>query len=827
MLRNSFSGRKLIVLTVLVAGTVLSVSLFMLVRKWEGKRLEAEFIIRAKDRVEAIKNGIDNYLSEIYSVGDFYAASVSIERDEFAEFTKGILLRDPNIEALCWIPRVLDPERKPYEDAAHKQGYLGFEIKDYAADGKLIRAGKRPEYYPVYYVEPFKGNEIILGVDFSVDKARWQAMQEARDKDAVVVTEKIELLRPTQNDFGIRFFLPIYRNGLPHTTQDQRRENLVGFISTLFEVGQYIEASLSKLPPAGVNIYIYDGLSANKKNLIYTRLGRSLPRESSIYPLVFHNEIHWDTDFDVANHKWLISCYPTKGFFGAAKLWVSWFVLFVGLLFTILLARYLFGIFARVRYIESLVEERTTQLQETNKRLEDINILNTSLLATIPFGIDIVDEDGNIVFLNKRLEEKVGKLPISKKCWEVYKDDRMQCGNCPLLKGVIPGETEIIEVNGVFGGRVFQIFHTGMFYNGKKAILEVFQDVTEHKQLDKQISDLARFPAENPYPVLRISQDGKIMYANASCQLAMPEHKCEAGQYAPEPLRWLIMDAFNSQQIKRGVEIASMGRVFSFTLVPVIEGGYVNLYGSDITELKKAFAQLKKIDQLKSDFVSTVSHELRTPLTAIKEGVDIVIDGTAGSLNPKQIEFLNISKRNIDRLVRLINSILDFQRLESGKMVFIFAQHDLNAAVKEVKENMLPLALGKGLDIIVELVDSLPLVNFDYDKIMQVLTNLVSNAVKLTDKGGYIKITTVKGDNFVQVTVRDTGVGINPEDIPKLFHQFGQIEASSERRTGGTGLGLVISREIIEAHKGKIWVESEFGRGAAFHFILPLVERRI
>ncbi|MFH1198890.1 MAG: HAMP domain-containing sensor histidine kinase [Candidatus Omnitrophota bacterium] len=242
-------------------------------------------------------------------------------------------------------------------------------------------------------------------------------------------------------------------------------------------------------------------------------------------------------------------------------------------------------------------------------------------------------------------------------------------------------------------------------------------------------------------------------------------------------------------------------------------------------ELKEAYAQLEKVDQLKSDFISTVSHELRTPLAAIKEGVDIVIDGTAGALNPKQREFLSISKRNIDRLVRLINSILDFQRLEAGKMVFIFAGHDINSAVKKIKENMLPLVLDKELDFILELEDNLPLVNFDYDKIMQVLTNLVGNAIQVT-KEGHIRIATVKGDNFVQVTVGDTCTGIIPEDIPKLFRQFGQIESGLERRTGGTGLGLVISREIIEAHKGRIWVESEFGKGAAFHFVLPIVDHR-
>ena len=391
-----------------------------------------------------------------------------------------------------------------------------------------------------------------------------------------------------------------------------------------------------------------------------------------------------------------------------------------------ILAEYLYSILGGSKRAETLVEQRTRELEKINKELLESDTLNKAFLAAIPFGIDIVDEDGNIQFLNKRLEEKVGKLPLAKKCWEVYRDDRTQCSNCPLLKGIIPGETEVIEVSGVFEGKVFQIFHTGMVYKGKKAILEIFQDVTEERKAED--------------------------------------------------------------------------------------------------ELTNAYFQLRKVDQLKSDFVSMISHELRTPLTAIKEGVDIVMDGTAGSLNPKQGEFLNIAKRNIDRLVRLISSILDFQRIESGKMVFVFAQHDINSLVKEAKENMLPFALSKELDFILELGDDLPLVNFDHDKIMQVLTNLVSNAIKSTDKGGQIKIITTKRDSFVQVSVSDTGIGIASEDIAKLFRQFEQLDVGLERRAGGTGLGLVISKKIIEAHKGKIWADSEFGKGSAFHFILPLIK---
>lgn len=242
----------------------------------------------------------------------------------------------------------------------------------------------------------------------------------------------------------------------------------------------------------------------------------------------------------------------------------------------------------------------------------------------------------------------------------------------------------------------------------------------------------------------------------------------------------------------------------------------------DLMESKNSLEEALKV---KSEFTSTVSHELRTPLAAIKEGIAIVSDGTAGGLNNEQKEFLDIAKRNVDRLARLINNILGFQKLEAGKATFSFEHEDVNEAVKEAVSTMASLADQKGLYLKFEPAKELPKIKFDRDKISQVLTNLISNAIKFTDNGGVI-IKTDKGDNFVKVSVADTGPGIKKEDIPKLFRQFSQLEDGIKRKTGGTGLGLAISKEIIEKHKGKIWVDCEYGKGSTFSFSLPIIERR-
>ena len=243
--------------------------------------------------------------------------------------------------------------------------------------------------------------------------------------------------------------------------------------------------------------------------------------------------------------------------------------------------------------------------------------------------------------------------------------------------------------------------------------------------------------------------------------------------------------------------------------------------GRDLTERKRAEGALIETMKVKSDFTSTVSHELRTPLTAIKEGIAIVLDGTAGVINAEQKDFLSLAKRNVDRLARLINDVLDFQKLDAHKMVFNIEENDINELIREVHNTMAPLTDKKGLGFSLQLGEGLPRVKFDRDRIVQVLTNLVSNAIKFTQNGSIV-IASSRGDNAIQVSVKDTGPGVKEEDMGKLFQQFRQLEKITERKTGGTGLGLAISKEIIEKHKGRIWAESEFGKGTTFCFIIPV-----
>ena len=243
----------------------------------------------------------------------------------------------------------------------------------------------------------------------------------------------------------------------------------------------------------------------------------------------------------------------------------------------------------------------------------------------------------------------------------------------------------------------------------------------------------------------------------------------------------------------------------------------------DITERKRMLQTLQQAVMVKSEFTSMVSHELRTPLTAIKEAIDVVADGTAGDVNKHQADFLQLAKRNVDRLHRLINDTLDFSKLERGEFRLELADRELNALASEIVAQQRLAAKKQRLRLEFAPDDELPPIPMDADRISQVLINLITNAIRYCDNG-WIEVSTQRRGCEAIVKIQDSGPGIPAEKLENIFEAFVQLSTGPGRRSGGTGLGLAICKKIVELHGGRIWVESELGRGSAFYFALRLPE---
>ena len=249
-------------------------------------------------------------------------------------------------------------------------------------------------------------------------------------------------------------------------------------------------------------------------------------------------------------------------------------------------------------------------------------------------------------------------------------------------------------------------------------------------------------------------------------------------------------------------------------------------------ELSEANRALKEMDQLKTEFLANVSHELRTPLNSILGFTLNLLDGVDGSINEEQRNSLQKVEKASNRLLQLINDVLDLSKLRAGRMELHTEKISLRGIIEEALQTIEPLARSKEISLEVEEAEVPPLL-VDRDKIIQVLLNLLGNAVKFTDSHGRITLSLGKVSlpekpgvmkDYVAVRVRDTGIGIKEEDLQNIFQEFVQIDSSATRRHGGTGLGLPISRHLVEMHGGRIWVESEYGKGSSFTFILPIPE---
>lgn len=274
------------------------------------------------------------------------------------------------------------------------------------------------------------------------------------------------------------------------------------------------------------------------------------------------------------------------------------------------------------------------------------------------------------------------------------------------------------------------------------------------------------------------------------------------------------------------------GRVFERYSAPMF-GDKDEYYGRvwyfrDVTENRRLQFELNKLEvlrasaEIKSKFASMVSHELRSPMSVIKESVNLVRDGLIGRITSEQKDVLNTANNNIERLGRLIDNILDFQKIKSGKMELDSVEGDVGEVVLAVGKGMSFEADEKGLDLTVNIDEGIPKIIFDKDKIVQVVTNLLNNAIKFTEKGG-VSITLTCENDVVHFMVEDTGCGVEAKDVDRLFQVFERLGGGGTGgKTGGTGLGLAISKEIILAHNGKIWADSEFGKGSTFHFTLPV-----
>lgn len=288
------------------------------------------------------------------------------------------------------------------------------------------------------------------------------------------------------------------------------------------------------------------------------------------------------------------------------------------------------------------------------------------------------------------------------------------------------------------------------------------------------------------------------------------------------------------KQVKEGKEKEKLEIIHDFT---VISDEIAKHYRANATPiltqeeerigvitLIQDITKLKEVDQMKSDFVSTVSHEFRTPLTSITMAVGLLMDEIPGKINEDQKELLEAVQEDGKRLTNLVTELLDLSRIESGKVQMDLQSCEIKEVINHAVKNFDIQLKEKNIKLIKDIKNNLPKVKADADKIAWVINNLVSNALRFTptDGSGRIIVKTKETANKLLISVSDNGEGIPAEYLKTIFDKFIQVKDKNGETTGGAGLGLAISKEIIKAHGGEIWATSELGLGSSFYFTLSI-----
>jgi len=852
---------------VMCAGVALSLALFLVARAWEQDRVRAEFARAAASRVHALKDHLDINLHELKSLGALYAASPTVNRSQFREFVSRFLADRPGIQALEWIPRVPDSRRAEYEQAAREDGFAGFQFTDRRAQGQMVRAARRAEYFPVYFVEPYKGNEIALGFDLASNPVRRETLDQSRDTGLMVASARITLVQETGDQFGFLVFLPIYREGAPAGSVAQQRQHLEGFALGVFRIGDILQAALADLKSEGLDIYVFDDSAPVAEQFLtfYSSRARAAPSQLLTAAKAHHRTgPRYAETIAVAGRKWSVSCAATPEYVAARRTWQPWAVLISGLLVSACVSAYLLlvltGAATARRFTAELLQAKQALEREVAERAQVQEALRQSerdfrtLVEISNDAMIVLDEDGAISLFNPAAErmygwsgaEMVGQ-PFDRLLAQGSRSAVMDEMRRRLER--IPRPLTPDSFRGLSGPTVEEpcLRRAGEEFTaeislavterrGRLLILAIVRDITERKRAEDALRE-----SERKFRTLLGNLPQKIFYKDrysvyVSCNDNYARDlKISAGEitgrtdydFYPQELAEKyraddkrITDSGTTEDIEEGY-IEDGERRWVHTVKTAVRDDSGNIVGVlgifwDVTERRRMEQALEAKNRELEDFVYTVSHDLRAPLISMEGFARLLAEEYSERLDAEGRDYLRRVRANVGAMDRLLTDLLELSRV--GRVEESAEAVDVGEVVAEALEELAGIIKQSGAEVTV--AQDLPTARYSPARLCQVFSNLISNAIKFSQPGvaPRIEIGYEPAERAHRFRVKDNGIGIAPAHREKIFQIFGRLQ---QKKVEGTGIGLAIVKRIVEDHGGEVGVDSAPGAGSTFWFTVP------
>jgi PAS domain S-box-containing protein len=696
VLRHAATARVVLVLLLLATAIAWAVLDHFVV-----ERARDRFNFESEDISDAIRQRLINQAQALAGSAGLFAASKSVERDEWRDYVRSLNLERnyPGLLGFGYSQVILPHDLDQHIRAVRREGFPDYTVRP---------PGARAFYTAIVYMEPFSGRNLrAFGFDMYSEPVRRAAMERGRDSGEVTISGKVTLVQETQKDvqYGFLMYLPIYRNGAAVQTLEQRRRALQGFVYSPFRVNDFIAGAVQSFK-RNIEFEIYDGNQPVAGDLMYASNGRPVA-DAALETGKFSRSVN----LDFGGRGWLIRFTSAPGYMSLVERSKSLIVALGGVLIDVLVFLVLSAYAGQRRRAEALALRMTDAVRASTAR-------EHAIVNNVADGILTLALDGTIDSCN---------APASR-------------------------------MFGVRGGRL-----TG------QSIFKYLCD-PHHAQLKATLANPAALQSASHGLALVVEgkrRDGEVF----SMELALSQAELDDQRF----------------------------------IIAIVR---------DITERRK-------VERMKDEFISTVSHELRTPLTAICGSLNLLAAGHAGALPAPAGDLVTVALRNGKRLLSLINDILDFEALNSKQMTIDLQPRPLAALLRQALQAMhdhaaefkVRLRLVNCLDDATVLVDE--------GRFQQVLANLLSNAVKYSPSGAEVDVQAERFGEGWRISVQDRGTGIPEHLRDRIFEKFFQADSSDTRQHGGTGLGLHISKILIERMGGTIGYDSTPGVGTRFWLDMP------